>query len=258
MKIQRKPIVQESSQAPMVLVRHRKGHKVKRLLEVVLVILIVASIFAGAGYWAGISRHLQAIAENQELKEQLEVLKSNHVELREMAAVDRHGSVLEKKATEHVRQDNVLLQNKVAELQEAVSFYKGIMAPLRNDKGLRIEKLTVQRTADTARYRYKIVLTQVANNSSYVSGSLHIRVLGTSKGEQKALSLGMLSESANKDGAKFKFRYFQDLSGELTLPGDFVPDQVEVVAQSRGKKAMRLERLFGWKIEEIASDVGQR
>jgi len=257
-RIQRKPIVQESSQAPMVLVRHRKGHKVKRVMEVVLAILIIASIFAGAGYWAGIRHHLQAIVENQELKEKLLVLTSKHVELREMAAVDRHGSVLEKKATEHVRQDNVLLQNKVAELQEAVSFYKGIMAPLRNDKGLRIEKLSVQRTADSARYRYKVVLTQVANNSSYVSGSLYIRVLGTSKGKQKTLSLEMLSESANKDGAKFKFRYFQDLSGELTLPDGFLPDQVEVVAQSRGKKAMRLERLFGWKIEEIASDVGQR
>ncbi len=258
MKTQRKPIVQESSQTSMVLVPHRKGHKVKRIMSALLAMLIVASVFAGAGYWTGVRHHLEAIVENQEMKGQLRSLKSKHVELRGVAAVDRHGSVLEKKATERVRQDNVLLQNKVAELQEAVSFYKGIMAPLRNDKGLRIEKLSVQRTADSARYRYKVVLTQVANNSSYVSGSLHIRVLGTSKGEQKALSLKALSESANKDGAKFKFRYFQDLSGELTLPGGFIPDQVEVVAQSRGKKAMRLERLFDWKIEEIASDVGQR
>lgn len=258
MKTKRKPIVKESSQASMVLVPHRHNHKIKQRMKVGLIVILVALICSGGGYWMGVREHLQALAENQELHQKLDTLEQKSTELREIAAVDRHGSVLEKKATERVRQENVQLQDKVAELQEAVSFYKGIMAPLRNDKGLRIEKLSVLRSPDDLRYRYKVVLTQVANNSSYVSGTMHIRVLGTVDGKPKELPLIALSESASKNGAKFKFRYFQDLSGELTLPADFLPEQVEVVAQSQGKKAMRLERLFAWKIEEEKSDVGQR
>ncbi len=242
----------------MVLVQHRPGRKLKQSLLTVSALALVASLFLAGGYWMGVRHHLDALTENQELKQQFTALEKENVELRGVAAVDRHGSVLEKKATERVRQDNVQLQDKVAELQEAVSFYKGIMAPLRNDKGLRIEKLSLQRAIDAERFRYKVVLTQVANNSSYVSGSVHIRVLGTVEGEPKTLTLSALSESATKEGAKFKFRYFQDLSGDLKLPVNFLPEQVEVVAQSRGKKAMRLERMFDWKIEEVKSDVGQR
>ena len=258
MKTKRKPIVKESSQVSMVLVPHRHHHKVKQWAGVGLVAVIAVLICSGAGYWMGVREHLQALAENQELHKKLGALEQKSTELREAAAVDRHGSVLEKNATERVRQENVQLQDKVAELQEAVSFYKGIMAPLRNDKGLRIEKLSLMHAIEDRRYRYKVVLTQVANNSSYVSGSMHIRVLGTVDGMQKELPLIALSESASKDGAKFKFRYFQDLSGELKLPAGFLPEEVEVVAQSQGKKAMRLERLFAWKIEEEKSDVGQR
>jgi len=256
--MKRKPIVKESTQARMIVVPRRSGHKTKRRLEVGLVLALVAMLCAGAGYWAGIWHHTQVLAENIELNQQLVALQQNNTELREVAAIDRHGSVLEKKATEHVRQENVQLQNKVAELQEAVSFYKGIMAPLRNDKGLRIEKLSLQKFGEAGRYRYKVVLTQVANHSSYVSGNMRIRVLGSVNGKAQTLALNTLSETVGKKGVAFKFRYFQDLSGELTLAPDFVPERVEVVAQSLGKKAMRLERLFDWVIDEVRTDVGQR
>ena len=65
-------------------------------------------------------------------------------------------------------------------------------------------------------------------------------------------------KSVNKKALKFKFRYFQDLMGEWVLPSGFLPEQVEIIAKSNGKKAMRLERMFSWELEEAEPNVGQR
>ena len=37
---------------------------------------------------------------------------------------------------------------------------------------------------------------------------------------------------------KFRFRYFQDLVGQLKLPSDFVPERVSVDVQQNGKKSV--------------------
>ena len=153
MKKQRKPIVHESLQAPMVLVPHRSGHKKKRRLEVILVVTIIAALFSVWGYWLGIKQYAWDLSESQELSQQLKLLESKNVTLRDTSALSRQGVVLEKKATERVRQENLQLQNKVAELQEAVHFYKGVMAPLKNDKGLRVEKLYLKYAPGVDHYR---------------------------------------------------------------------------------------------------------
>jgi hypothetical protein len=80
---------------------------------------------------------------------------------------------------------------------------------------------------------------------------------GLDSGEKKALSVATLTEDMDPDGARFKFRYFQDVSGELEMPPGFIPEQIEVIAESSGRKAMRLEKKFDWILEEVKSDVGQ-
>ena len=61
----------------------------------------------------------------------------------------------------------------------------------------------------------------------------------------------------NKSGIPFKFRYFQNVDGEIVVPGGFVPEQIEVIAQSKGRKATRLEKRFDWNVLEVRSDVGK-
>ena len=41
------------------------------------------------------------------------------------------------------------------------------------------------------------------------------------------------------------------------VPDGFTPEQVEVIAQSKGRKAVRLEKRFDWKVDEVTSDVGK-
>jgi len=60
--------------------------------------------------------------------------------------------------------------------------------------------------------------------------------------------LSQVSESGRDkaEAIKFRFRYFQNIIGELQLPEGFVPREVMVVAQSSGLNAQRLEKTFDW------------
>jgi hypothetical protein len=55
---------------------------------------------------------------------------------------------------------------------------------------------------------------------------------------------------ANLDGKpiRFRFRYFQNIDGELTIPSDFTPMEIMVVANATGANKRRLERRFDWQL----------
>ena len=65
------------------------------------------------------------------------------------------------------------------------------------------------------------------------------------------------ADPAKGEGLSFNFRFFQDISGEILVPAGFTPEQVEVIAQAKGRKATKLDRRFDWKAREVPSDVGK-
>ncbi|HVL01232.1 MAG TPA: DUF6776 family protein, partial [Dongiaceae bacterium] len=138
------------------------------------------------------------------------------------------------------------------------SFYKGIMSPEGSEKGLRIQRLEVTPTADTGRYRFKVVMTQVADNGDAITGTVQVRITGMREGVKETLRFDSITaDPATGDGLPFNFRFFQDVSGELQIPTGFSPEQVEVIAQAKGRKATQLDRRFDWNVREVTSDVGK-
>ncbi len=71
-------------------------------------------------------------------------------------------------------------------------------------------------------------------------------MIGTLGGEKEVIALRDLSEDIEDLGIKFRFRYFQDIEGSLSLPDKFEPLEIQVVAQAEGQKASQAERTFGW------------
>ena len=110
------------------------------------------------------------------------------------------------------------------------------MAPSSNDRGLRVSKIDIAALENAGSFRYSIMLTQVADNSSYISGLAAVNFVGLRNGERVILPLRDLDSSVTDLGVKFRFRYFQEISGELQLPEQFVPEQVQVVLQSNGRQ----------------------
>jgi hypothetical protein len=59
-----------------------------------------------------------------------------------------------------------------------------------------------------------------------------------------------LTEIAEGDSypLKFRFRYFQDLSGTISLPRGFEPERIVVRAGKRGASTQPLSRTFDWTV----------
>jgi len=177
--------------------------------------------------------------------------------MRQQIADLKVGQEVDEKANEEVLVTIEGLQNQIAELQEEILFYKGVMLPNVDGKGLRIERLDVLETPDPNKVKYKLLLTQVVDKHEYVQGGVEINVLGRQRLIVAVLPGGdgtgpSDSESADaKSGPiRFRFRYFQNIDGELTLPDGFEPEEIMVVAQSSGRNAQKLERRFAYSVGE--------
>jgi len=225
------------------------------LFGFILIMLLIAFF---VGYRFGVSGQSGFVDNKSQLKQQIESLQAKQKELSEQVAIYRYGGELDKQVSERIRQENLQLQNKVSELNEAVGFYRGIMAPNDRKKGLQIEEFNLQPVEGSRRYRYEVVLTQAANNSAYISGKLLLTLHGAIDKKEQAISHQDLLVDANKRGQPFKFRFFQNLKGQIQLPEGFEPVQIDVSAQSSGRKAAKIKRTYTVKLEKGQISVGQR
>ena len=149
---------------------------------------------------------------------QKELVQANDLigEMRQELAVLKVSGVIDDKANQEVRQTIETLQEINAQLNEEVSFYKGVMAPNFDKKGLRIEKLDI--TADSGRsVKYSLLLTQVVEDHNWLQGEVKISVRGQYGVEEKQLALSEL-DNEKSDAVRFRFRYFQNINGRMTLP----------------------------------------
>ena len=178
---------------------------------------------------------------------QKELVQANDLigEMRQELAVLKVSGVIDDKANQEVRQTIETLQEINAQLNEEVSFYKGVMAPNFDKKGLRIEKLDI--TADSGRsVKYSLLLTQVVEDHAWLQGEVKISVRGQYGMEEKQLALSEL-DNEKSDAVRFRFRYFQNINGRMTLPDGFEPRLVTIAAQSSGGN-QRLEKDFDWSL----------
>ena len=239
--------VVKGSQQDRLIIRHYKpGQRFRRFL---FTLILIAAVGVG-GYFAGVYDSMSSIRQLTSERDSLqtELLQGGReiTRLTQRVGVLEKGGEVDRKATEGIRQTVKELKAHVATLEEEVAFYKGIMAPSSNDKGLRISKINIQPGDAAGQYSYSIMLTQVADNSSYITGLAAVNFVGTQAGEKVILPLRDLDGDIADLGVKFRFRYFQEVKGTLSLPAQFVPEQVQVVLQSTGNKAQRVEESIEW------------
>ena len=194
-----------------------------------------------AAYYLG----LQRAGELREIGLMAESLADDNLLLKRELADLRLAKKVDGGTGEQLRQTIKNLRDQAGESYEELSFYRGLMAPSENQKGLRIEKLSLEESVDANRVEFRLMLTQMADRRDWVQGKVSIDVIGQAKGEEQVLSL----TDFGLDGAypiSFRFRYFQDFTGVLDMPPAFIPEEVLVTAESSGKKGKRLQRRFSW------------
>ncbi len=229
-----------------VVIRHRPGYRLRRT-AILLVFTVVAAI---AGYAAGLAqggfRFSSAEESNQVLEDEVEALREDYRKARQQLINLERGRVIDEQALNQARKTIVELETRIVSLQSDLTFYKNIMAPSETSKGLQVDSFTLVPARNRDSYDFKLVLTQVGNNKSYISGVVAVNVIGLRDEEKEVIALRDLSEDIADLGVKFRFRYFQDVEGSLKLPEEFEPLEIQVVAQAEGRKSSQAERTFNW------------
>ncbi|MDH3644394.1 MAG: hypothetical protein OES38_19975, partial [Gammaproteobacteria bacterium] len=160
-------------------------------------------------------------------------------------------------AAAQLREDIKSLRDEAAGLKEEVTFYKSLMAPSSIERGLQIAEFELAPAEEVNQFTYHLLLTQVEARRDWIQGDVRVEIRGrhrpqgSSQYEELVLSLTEIAQ-VQPYPLKFRFRYFQDLSGMLTLPTGFVPEAVAVTAMRRGSRSDSLQRSFEWVVRDEA------
>ncbi|GAA6151851.1 DUF6776 family protein [Pseudoteredinibacter isoporae] len=244
-------VVKGSYQYRLRVVEDEPGKRFAgQLVTAVLVICVGLAAYLYGRYQMQ-SNQANAMAELDQLRSELRVKNSETEGLRQEVANLSLGSEVDRKAAEDVRGEVIELKAKIAELEENVSFYRGLMSPSANKRGLTIGSLNVIATGTPRHYQYKLVVQQLASNHSHLRGHLSFNVVGReSDGVVRSFALKDLSNDVSGDRIRLGFRYFQNVTGEMVLPEGFVPERIELVAKSTGRDAVEVEKKFGWLVQQ--------
>ena len=243
-------VVKGSKQEKMVVVPHRPA----RRFALVTLLVLGAAASAVGGFIYGYSNTTRSQqfeqATQQEMSGQLIAAETENSELRRQVAILDRSSVMDQRATEEVQETIRSLRDRVAQLEQDIVYYRQVVSEETEDTGLIISQLDIDATRETNRYRYKLVLRQQdADGDTFLTGHVNVNLVGSQGEEQQILSLRDLSAEQDQLDIRLRFKYFQNIEGELVLPDNFVPDRLQVAAVSVEPVEKSINQNFSWVVE---------
>ena len=135
---------------------------------------------------------------------------------------------------------------EILELKEELAFYRGIVSPKDAASGLHLQSFKIESSGRAQGYRYKVILTQVLQNDRLARGIVKIKVDGLQGQTPKTLNLSDITANSVKD-LEYRFKYFQNLEGDLLLPKGFSPLRVTISVLPNGRDGEEtIEKTYDW------------
>ncbi|MGD2138501.1 MAG: hypothetical protein PVJ66_04705 [Gammaproteobacteria bacterium] len=173
-------------------------------------------------------------------------LAGENTTLREQLAILERSSQIDRQAASDVKTELGRLEEDLQAAREEIAFYRGIVAPGDAQSGLRIHRFHLTDGNGAGQYHYELVLTQLRHNERYVSGVVDWQIHGSLLGEPGVLALAGVTSPAIRR-LEFRFRYFQELTGVITLPEGFEAKTVELSVKPSGKNQPGpVVQVFDW------------
>jgi hypothetical protein len=141
------------------------------------------------------------------------------------------------------------MSQQIAQLKEDVLFYKRITEGEESETGLVVSKLDLISTQTPNHFLYKIKFVQAGDAEGMIEGFTNISVSGVQDDAEVTLPLSVVSNVVQGENIKLRFRSFQDVEGELTLPAGFEPGRVEILAVTEGPSSKSIQKNFTWVVE---------
>lgn len=208
----------------------------------VIIILLAGWILFEYGRFSSGFDSVEAYKERSAFLESIQDLETQIEALREQKALLERAAQIEKKAYADLDINLKALQAETLELKEELAFYRGIVSPSNASTGLRVQRFKVESTGQPRNYRSIVVLTQVLKNHRLARGYVRLSMEGLLNGQLMTLSLKDLTEKRIKE-LKYRFKYFQNLEEDLTLPEGFKPLRAMIqVIPTSGKSRKTIEK----------------
>ena len=238
--------VKGSKQYRMLVVPHRPLYKAVIITAYVAMLPLIGWQAYQLGQQEDLTLNDDLVAERDKAQHRLLEAQEMIAEMRrDIDGLKIHGEI-DDKTGRAVRLTIKSLQKRIDELNEEIGFYKGVMTPGMENEGLQIQRLDLKSNTP-GKVKYSLVLTQVANRHRYVQGGVEISLLGQDNGREKEFALSELDQE-KRNLMKFRFKYFQNITGEFVLPEGFEPREVLIVAKPSGSKTRPTEKSFDWSI----------
>lgn len=228
--------------------RVRRHRPVRNAIVTAVIIALV-----GIGGWSLYSKGVRdggyqeraARATETYLRIQLDELRARVAELSEDNTLLRRSHRIDEDAIGQLRDVLGEREERIAELEEELAFYRNLVSPSEMQPGIRIRRLSMARVPGEDRtYRYELVLTQLNSDDTYVEGRVDFGIEGSQPDGRRTLDL---DEVGTGDGdADFRFRYFQTLRGRLRLPASFDPIRVRLRVAPSGGRVDPVEEEYPW------------
>lgn len=209
-----------------------------------LVGMVLASVIS---YKTGQSHGVVIVSDDPNgpsLHEQIQSLKAQNGDLKHLLAHAERNYHIQMEAKKNLGEHLKTLQKHNAELTQNVMLYQSVTGTRLTQQSVNIKAFQVYPTATKNAFRYLVVLTKEMSGRELIQGGVSMTIIGRI-GEQPIFLPVKYVNSGRQDGLAFRFRHFQELSGELSFPEHFVPEEVLFKVRP-DKGAAALEQKMPW------------
>ena len=225
---------------------HGTGRAILVRAFLVLLALVVGYLVFEYGRISAGYDTVDAANARSELLAHIDTLDDEIETLKQEVALQETHRAIDREAYKEVEGSLIALQAKIAEQEDAIAFYRGIVSPADGKPGLRVQDFKLTRGGEEREFNLRLVLVQVMKHDRKVSGNVSVSVEGSEDGEVKSYALTELLPVDADRAWPFSFRYFQDFDRQLVLPDGFTPERVHVEVRSRTRSISSIEESFAW------------
>ncbi len=212
------------------------------LLVILMIALPAATWWAAAAYLGEQNRELQL--EIRSASAEVSAMNAQVDELRQQRADLEVASQLDKEAIQQLRNRLVDWRESNEQLEAQTQFYMSLMNPASDNAGIFIESIEIQSASTPGQYDYDVLVAQRTLDHQRVIGRLMLSVEGTRDGQSVIMLATDLGQES--DGQTLGFRYFQHLTGRLTLPDDFEPESLRARVILTGSTVPIIDEIKAW------------
>jgi hypothetical protein len=244
-------VVKGSKQERMVVVPYRPWKSLFFNLALVAGVVVSALFGFAYGYYQTLQTQQIVEPDRAELVEEIELLRIGNFDLnRQMAILDRT-SVMDQRANEEVQDTISSLRNQVALLEQDITYYRSVVSEETEDTGLIISNWDINSTREDDLYRYKLVMRQQdADGDTFLTGHVNVSLVGRQNEEFVTFPLHAVSAEQDQLDIRLRFKFFQSIEGELTLPKGFVPNLVQIAAVETSPFEKTFDQDFSWVVKQ--------